>query len=518
MHPLFPGRPKPLVLAILDGWGEQPPSPDNAIALAHTPCMDALKRDYPHTTINASERHVGLPEGQMGNSEVGHMNIGAGRVVMQDLPRIDASIADGSLAQHPKLKTFIQALKQSKGTCHLLGLLSDGGVHSHIRHIVYLANAVANAGVPVALHVCLDGRDTPPQSALGYLDSLEKSLAPGVRIATISGRYYAMDRDKRFERVEKAYDAMVDASALRYTSPQAYVTAAYATGTHDEFVLPAAHESFAGMHGGDGVLCANFRADRVRQILAALLDPAFEGFARKRVVQFAGALGMCSYSEALDPFIPALFEPQALTDMLGEIVARNGLTQLRIAETEKYAHVTFFFNGGREAPFAGEERQLIASPKVATYDLKPEMSAYEVTDALEKAIGEGRFDVIIVNFANTDMVGHSGDLQAAIQAVEAVDQCLARLSAAVLSNGGAMLITADHGNAECMVDHTTQQPHTAHTLHLVPAIVVANALKGKSMRPAEGKLADVAPTLLDMLGVDVPAVMTGTSLLRLIHP
>ncbi len=517
MNALFPNRPKPLVLAILDGWGEQPAGPDNAIALANTPCFDALKRDYPNTLINASELHVGLPEGQMGNSEVGHMNIGAGRVVMQDLPRIDAAINSGELAKNPALLNYIAALKKTGGTCHVFGLLSDGGVHSHIDHFVYLANTVAGAGVNVAIHACLDGRDTPPQSALGYLTTLESNLKPGVTIATISGRYFGMDRDKRYERVEKAYDAMVGASATRFASAKAYVEASYASGTNDEFVLPGAAQDYTGMKDSDGLLCINFRADRVRQMLGALLDKNFHGFSRKRGVKFAATLGMCSYSEALDPLIPALFQPQALTDIFGEIIARNGLTQLRIAETEKYAHVTFFFNGGREEPFTGEERILIQSPKVATYDLKPEMSAYEVTDALEKAIGEERFDVIIVNYANTDMVGHSGDLQAAMKAVEAVDQCLARLSKAVLAKNGAMLITADHGNAECMYDHDTKQPHTAHTLHLVPAILVANELKGTRMQAYEGKLADVAPTLLDILDLPIPAVMSGQSLLRFVE-
>ena len=510
-----PTRPKPVVLAILDGWGHSDATEDNAIASAHTPTWDRLRAQYPYGTINASEGFVGLPEGQMGNSEVGHMNIGAGRVVMQDLPRIDAAIADGSLAANPALRTFIAALKKTGGTCHLMGLVSDGGVHAHQSHIAALARMVAAHNVPVALHVFTDGRDTPPQSAIAYVAQLSRDIAgqQGIRIATVIGRYYAMDRDKRWERVSAAHDAIVDAKATHHASAHDAIVASYALNTNDEFILPTAIDGYTGMRDGDGVLMANFRADRARQLLHALLDPAFDGFTPARRIQFAATLGLVEYSEALNPFIPALFAPQSLTDIFGEVVSRAGLTQLRIAETEKYAHVTFFFNGGREEPFLGEERILIPSPKVATYDLKPEMSAPEVTDALVDAITAERFDVIIVNYANTDMVGHSGSLVAAAKAVEAVDACLARLIEAVESKDGVMVITADHGNAESMHDHDSGQPHTAHTLNLVPFVLVGEQFRGQHPVLPVGKLADIAPSLLALLGLPKPAAMSGDSLI-----
>lgn len=506
-------RPTPLVLCILDGWGEQPPSPHNAIALAHTPVMDALKRDYPWTTINASELHVGLPSGQMGNSEVGHMNIGAGRVVMQDLPRIDAAIESGAFAADQHLANLIAAAKTSGGVAHLLGLVSDGGVHSHIHHITHLANTLCDAGVHVAIHAWLDGRDTPPKSAIGYLQALQRSLHPDASIVSISGRYYAMDRDKRFDRTEKAFLAMQDGRTERFDTPIAYVESQYAAGITDEFILPAVAKDYGGMKHGDVLLCANFRADRVRQMLGAFLDAEFEGFGRMRNVAFAAKLGLTSYSERLDGLMQVMFAPESLSDTLGEVLAREGLKQLRIAETEKYAHVTFFFNGGREELFAGEERIMIPSPKVATYDLQPEMSATQVADAIVDAVEKNAFDVIIVNFANTDMVGHTGDVEAAKCAVEAVDACVGKIADAVLTKGGAMLITADHGNAECMMDEDTKQPHTAHTLYLVPAIVVGEKYKGKTIAKT-GALADIAPTLLAMLGITQPKAMTGKSLLH----
>ncbi len=507
-------RPKPVVLAILDGWGHSDAPDDNAIAAAHTPTWDRLRADYPYGTINASEGFVGLPEGQMGNSEVGHMNIGAGRVVMQDLPRIDAAIADGSLAHDAALQSFIAALQKSGGTCHLLGLVSDGGVHAHQSHIAALATIVAAAGVKVAIHAFTDGRDTPPQSAKAYIAQLEEAIAgSGAFIATVSGRYYAMDRDKRWDRVTLAYDALVDAKGNAAATAQDAIAASYAAGTFDEFILPSIVAGYQGMRDGDGLLMGNFRADRARQLLHALLDPAFDGFARARRASFAATLGVVEYSEALNAFIPSLFPPQSLSDILGDVLARAGLTQLRIAETEKYAHVTFFFNGGREEPFPGEERILIPSPKVATYDLKPEMSAPEVTDAIVDAIAREAFDVIIVNYANTDMVGHSGSLAAAQKAVEAVDACLGRVIDAVEGKGGAMIITADHGNAESMHDHVSGQPHTAHTLNLVPFILVGAAFRGQKPALKEGKLADIAPSLLALVGLAKPAAMTGESLI-----
>lgn len=507
-------RPCPVVLCILDGWGHRADRADNGILQARTPSWDRILASSPHALLQASELFVGLPKGQMGNSEVGHMNIGAGRVVLQDLPRIDQAIADGSLAANKQLAAFGAKLKKSGGTAHLIGLLSPGGVHSHQDHIAALAGMLAKAGVRVAVHAFLDGRDTPPRSAAEYLAKFLADVRGNdtVELATVSGRYYAMDRDKRWDRVEKAYAALVEGRGETAETGRAAIDRAYAAGQSDEFVLPTVISGYSGMKDGDGVICANFRADRVREILAALLDPAFAGFPRSRIVHFAAAAGLTEYSAELNPLLATLFPPEELGETFGEIVAHAGLHQLRIAETEKYAHVTFFFNGGQEAQFPGEERILVPSPKVATYDLQPEMSAPELTDRLVEAIGSGRFDVVVVNYANTDMVGHSGDLAAAIKAVEAVDACLGRLAAAVESAGGALLVTADHGNAEMMRDPRTGQPHTAHTTNPVP-VVLFNAPQGV-LGLEDGRLADIAPTLLAVLGLAQPAAMTGRSLLR----
>jgi len=504
-------RPKPVVLMILDGWGHSHSPEHNAIEAASTPNMDALSRDYPHGLINASELHVGLPEGQMGNSEVGHMNIGSGRVIMQELPKIDAAIASGALAG--KLGAVLPA---GDGAVHLLGLLSDGGVHSHISHMLALAKILDAEGRKVKAHLFLDGRDTPPQSALGYIAQFEQAIAglTNVEIATVSGRYYAMDRDKRWDRVTKAYDMLVSGVGVRFASAKEAVEASYAQKINDEFVLPCAIGNYAGMADGDAIVCANFRADRVREILSALLMPEFSDFPRAKKVRFTKAVAMTEYSSSLAQVMAVLFPPEALTDILGEVVSKAGLKQLRIAETEKYAHVTFFFNGGRELEFPGEERILVPSPQVATYDLQPEMSAPEVTDKLVAAIEADRFDLVVVNYANTDMVGHSGDIGAAIKAVEAVDTCVGRVVAAALAKGGAVFITADHGNAEMMFDDDTHQPHTAHTLNLVPAIIISDALKGKNIPLPEGRLGDVAPTILQLMHLPQPAAMTGTSLLK----
>jgi 2,3-bisphosphoglycerate-independent phosphoglycerate mutase len=508
-------RPRPVVLCILDGWGVREDGPDNAIALAATPNWDRFMASAPHALLDASEHEVGLPAGQMGNSEVGHMNIGGGRVVLQDLPRIDRAIEDGSLAQSPALADFIARLKSSGGSCHLMGLLSPGGVHSHQAHMAALANLVAAAGVPVRVHAFLDGRDTPPSSARGYIERFLADIAragPRAAIATVSGRYYAMDRDKRWERVALAWRALVDAQGERAHSALAAVDGAYARGETDEFVKPTVVEGYAGMRDGDGVLMANFRADRAREILLSLLDPEFAGFQRPRAVRFAAALGMVEYSQRLNRFLATLFRPQDMADTLGEVVAKAGWRQLRIAETEKYAHVTFFFNGGEESEFPGEARILVPSPKVATYDLKPEMSAHEVTDRLVEAIDSGAYDFIVVNYANTDMVGHTGDLQAAIKAVEAVDRCLGRLAEAVERAGGALLVTSDHGNAEMMQDAGTGQAHTAHTLNRVPVLLVNAPNHGIRLR--DGRLADIAPTLLGLMGLPQPEAMTGRSLIE----
>jgi 2,3-bisphosphoglycerate-independent phosphoglycerate mutase len=508
-------RLRPVVLCILDGWGARDEGADNAIALARTPNWRRFLATAPHALLDASEHEVGLPDGQMGNSEAGHMNIGAGRVVLQDLPRIDRAIEEGALARNPALLDFISRLKSSGGSCHLMGLLSPGGVHAHQGHIAALAKIVAAAGVPVRVHAFLDGRDTPPSSARGYLETFLGDIAqagPSARIATVCGRYYAMDRDKRWERVQLAWRALVDAQGERAADALSAVDAAYARGETDEFVKPTVLSGYRGMVDADGVLMANFRADRAREILSALLDPDFAGFARPRCPRFAAALGMVQYSERLNQFLATLFPPQDLSDTLGEVVAEAGLKQLRIAETEKYAHVTFFFNGGEEREFPGESRILVPSPKVATYDLKPEMSAFEVTDRLVEAIEDGAFDFIVVNYANTDMVGHSGDLSAAIKAVEAVDLCLGRLADAVGRAGGALLITSDHGNAEMMQDDATGQPHTAHTLNPVPVVLVHAPAEVRALR--DGRLADIAPTVLALLGMPQPAVMTGQSLIQ----
>ncbi len=503
-------RPRPVVLCILDGWGYRAETKDNAIALARTPVWDDLMAHAPVAWLKTSGLAVGLPEGQMGNSEVGHMNLGGGRVVMQDLPRIDEAVASGALRQNPVLLDFITKLKASGGTAHVLGLLSPGGVHSHQDHMVALARALDQAGVPVRFHAFLDGRDTPPKSARDYIARFEEDIASMINahIATVSGRYYAMDRDKRWERVEKAYACLMDAAGERADSADAAILASYQREASDEFVAPTAIGDYAGMKNGDGVLMANFRADRAREILSALLDPAFAGFARQRTVRFAAAAGMVEYSQALNAFLTTLFPPLDLQDTLGEIIAARGLKQLRIAETEKYAHVTFFFNGGVEEVFPGEDRILIPSPKVATYDLQPEMSAHEVTDRLVEAIGSGKYDLIVANYANPDMVGHTGVLAAAIKAAETIDHCLGRLKAAVEKAGGAMLITADHGNLEMMKDEETGQPHTAHTTGVVPIVLVDGGAELK-----DGRLADVAPTILALMKLPQPAAMTGHSLL-----
>jgi 2,3-bisphosphoglycerate-independent phosphoglycerate mutase len=506
-------RPKPLVLCILDGWGERSDKSDNAIAAARTPNWDRLKTLWPHARLQASEHYVGLPDGQMGNSEVGHTNLGAGRLVLQDLPRIDQAIADGSAARLPALRDFVDRLQRSAGTAHLLGLLSPGGVHSHQQQIAALARILAAAGLPVAVHAILDGRDTPPKAALAYLSEFAREVAvlDRLRVASLCGRYWAMDRDKRWDRVERACRVIVDAEGEAARDPAQAVEAAYARGETDEFVAPAAIVPYRGMRDGDGLFIVNFRADRVREIASALLDPEFSGFVRKRRVAFAAALGLVEYSVELNRFLGTLFPPENLDDTFGEIIAKAGLKQLRIAETEKYAHVTFFFNGGRETVFPGEQRILVPSPKVATYDQKPEMSAPEVTDAVVAAIENGDADVVVLNYANADMVGHTGRTDAAIRAIETIDACLGRLSRAVEARGGTLVITADHGNAEMMRDPETGEPHTAHTLDPVPFVVVNPP--APIGRLADGRLADVAPTLLDLLGLPQPAAMTGRSLI-----
>jgi 2,3-bisphosphoglycerate-independent phosphoglycerate mutase len=501
------------VLCILDGWGWREETADNAIAQADTPNWDRFLASYPHALLQTSGLQVGLPDGQMGNSEVGHMNLGAGRVVMQDLPRIDAAAADGSLAANPALVKAVAAVKARGGVFHLMGLLSPGGVHSHQDHLAALARSIAAAGVPVRVHAFLDGRDTPPSSAQGFMERFLADVAGhDVRVATVSGRYYAMDRDKRWDRIQLAWSALVDAKGAAAADALSAIAASYAAGKTDEFMLPAVIGSYTGMKDGDGLLMGNFRADRAREILDCLVNPAFDGFARARQVDFAARVGLTEYSKDLNAFLDTLFGPETLDNILGEVVAGAGLRQLRIAETEKYAHVTFFFNGGIETVFPGEERILVPSPKVATYDLQPEMSAGEVTDRLVAAIEGGTFDVVVVNYANGDMVGHTGFLDAAIRAATTVDTCLGRLEAAVAKAGGTMLVTADHGNAEQMRDPATGEPHTAHTTGPVPAVLVAPPAGVTGL--GDGRLADVAPTLLALLGLPQPAEMSGHSLLR----
>jgi 2,3-bisphosphoglycerate-independent phosphoglycerate mutase len=510
---------RPVVLCILDGWGHRPDRADNGIALANTPVYDRLLASCGHALLQTSGLAVGLPDGQMGNSEVGHQNIGAGRVVMQDLPRIDAAVANGSLAANPRLGQFIETLRNSGGACHLLGLLSPGGVHAHSDHIVALARIIAGAGIPVWLHCFMDGRDTPPNSGAGNMaDVLTETAADyNIRVATVSGRYYAMDRDQRWERVSLAYGAMVEGTGedAGGGDPAEAIGQSFAGEVGDEVILPTVMAGYDGMGDGDGLLMANFRADRAREILAALVDPDFDGFARARVVAFADRLGMTRYSNHLDAMLGTLFQTDRPRHTLGEVVSSAGLRQLRIAETEKYAHITFFLNGGEEAVFEGEDRILVPSPKVATYDLAPEMSAREVTDRLAAAIRDDVYDLIVVNYANPDMVGHTGNLAAAIKAVEMIDKCLDRLIDALDAVGGAMLITADHGNIEMMRDPETDGRHTQHTNGPVPVLLVNRQTGQQSGQVAlrDGSLSDLAPTVLALMGLAQPDLMTGGSLL-----
>lgn len=502
---------KPVVLCILDGWGCRDESEYNAIKVANTPNMDRFAAEFPVSKLGTSGADVGLPDGQMGNSEVGHMSIGNGRVILQDLPRIHQAIADGSLRENPDLLAHIASLKDSGGTSHLMGLMSDGGVHAHMDHIIALAEIIASHGVKVAIHAFMDGRDTPPASGEDYIAILSRKVSAmgNVQIATVSGRYYAMDRDNRWERVSLAYDAMVQAKGEYAGNAISAVQQSYAKDVQDEFILPTVLEGYEGMADGDSILMANFRSDRARELLSAFVETAFDGFDRARVIDFPNPTGMVEYSDKLNESLAVLFPKEKVEYGLGQVISEAGLTQLRIAETEKYAHVTFFFNGGSEEVYAGEERVLIPSPNVPTYDAKPEMSAYEVTKALEEALADDRFDVIIVNYANTDMVGHTGNMDAAVQAVEAVDACVGRLWDAVKAQDGVLCISADHGNAEQMVDPATGNPHTSHTTNPVPFIV----LGAGDVSVQDGRLCDIAPTLLTLKGIELPVQMTGTSLI-----
>lgn len=504
---------KPIVLCILDGWGHRESNEHNAILEANAPFLKKLYEN-PHSLLETSGLAVGLPSGQMGNSEVGHMNIGSGRVVMQSLPMIDLAIEDDTLPSKPVILEQVRLLKKSGGTCHLLGLVSDGGVHSHQRHITALARIISQHGVPVAIHAFLDGRDTQPASATGFIKKLQDDISglSNVVIATISGRYYAMDRDNRWDRVQLAYDAITAAKGAKFTTPQDAINASYANGKNDEFVIPCVIVEYQGMNDGDGLIMANFRADRARQTLIALLNPRFSEFARSKVIKITYPIGVTEYSAELNKFMHSIFKPVELNNSLGELIANNNMKQLRIAETEKYGHVTFFFNGGREEVFSGEERILVPSPKVATYDLQPEMSAVQVTDKLIEALDSNKFDLLVVNYANTDMVGHTGFEDAAIKAVETVSKCLEKLVSCVEKHGGKILITADHGNAEQMVDDDGTTPHTAHTTNPVPLIIAGADIAGIKLK--NGKLCDIAPTILNLMGIQQPDEMTGENLVE----
>lgn len=503
--------PKPVVLCILDGWGLSDAVEGNAPVQAKTPTFDWLMATCPNATLITHGPDVGLPKGQMGNSEVGHTNIGAGRVVAMDLGQIDLAIEEGTFQTEDALQAFIGKLKKTGGTAHLMGVVSDGGVHGHIEHIAAAANALNHAGIDTVLHAITDGRDVSPKSALNYLEALEAKLPEAVNIVTVSGRYYAMDRDTRWDRVELAYRAMILGQGNAANDPRAAVEASYADGKSDEFVLPTVIGSFQGVQDGDGIFCLNFRADRAREILSAIADPSFEAFDVTGRPQLAQCLGMVDYSAAHNAFMEAVFPKQKITNTLGAWVAQHGLRQFRVAETEKYPHVTFFLNGGAEAPETGEDRHMPKSPMVATYDMQPEMSADEVTADLVGAIN-AQYDLIVVNFANPDMVGHTGDLSAAIAACEAVDLGLGKAIEALKATGGAMIVTADHGNCETMIDPETGGPHTAHTLNPVPVILFGGPVGAQL---DHGRLADLAPTLLQLMGLPQPKEMTGASLIHI---
>ncbi|MFN3936437.1 MAG: 2,3-bisphosphoglycerate-independent phosphoglycerate mutase [Gemmobacter sp.] len=502
-------RPRPVVLCILDGWGLSDRVEGNAPALARTPAFDRVMATCPAARLTTHGRDVGLPTGQMGNSEVGHTNIGAGRVVSMDLGRIDLAIEDGGFAGNPALADFIARVGAAGGRAHLAGLASPGGVHAHQAHIAEAARVIAAAGLPVLVHAITDGRDVPPRSAPEQLARLRADLPAAARIVTVTGRYFAMDRDNRWDRIAQAFRAIVRAEGEQAEDPVAAVRDAHARGITDEFVPATVISGYAGMRDGDGLFFVNFRADRAREILSAIAQPGFDAFETGSRPRLSACLGMVDYSAAHDRFMSAMFPKQEIVNSLGAWVARHGLRQFRLAETEKYPHVTFFLNGGKEDPEPGEDRYMAPSPKVATYDLAPEMAAAEVTERLLGAIAAG-YDLIVVNFANPDMVGHTGSLPAAVAACEAVDRGLALVLPALAKAGGAMLLTADHGNCETMIDPETGGPHTAHTLNPVPVALIGGP-DGARLR--DGRLADIAPTLLQLLGLPKPPEMTGESLI-----
>ena len=500
-------HPKPVVLCILDGWGLREDETGNAPRLARTPTMDHIMETCPNATLITHGPDVGLPSGQMGNSEVGHTNIGAGRVVAMDLGQIDLAIEDGSFFRNGPLNDWMDAIKDKGGRAHLMGVVSDGGVHGHIEHLKAAARACTEQGLDVLIHAITDGRDVPPKSARTYIEALQHDLPHGARVVTVTGRYYAMDRDNRWERVETAFAAMVRADGPIAGTAAKAVDKAYANGVTDEFIPATVMDGYKGAKDGDGLFCLNFRADRAREIMAALGDPGFDAFDPVGRPDWAGLLGMADYSEDHKAYMTTAYPKPEIVNTLGAWVAKAGKRQFRLAETEKYPHVTFFLNGGEEEPEPGEDRAMPRSPDVATYDLQPEMSSVEVTDRFIAAI-EDCYDLIVVNYANPDMVGHTGDLDAAMAACEAVDTGLARVLPVLEAAGGAMILTADHGNCETMIDPDTGNPHTAHTTNLVPV-----ALIGSKGPLRDGRLADLAPTLLQLMGLDQPEEMTGVSLI-----
>ena len=503
--------PKPVVLCILDGWGLRDQRKDNAVALADTPNFDRVMAECPNSTLTAHGPDVGLPEGQMGNSEVGHTNIGAGRVVWMDLPKINNAITDGSFHKNETMLRFAETLKKSGGTAHVAGLASPGGVHAHQDHIVEIAKVLTAAGVPVVLHAYLDGRDVAPKSSDKQIAKLVNDLPEGAIIGTVCGRFFAMDRDNRWDRVQAAFDVMTTGKGKTADTALDAINTAYAAGETDEFVSPTAIDGYTGMQDDDGLLFVNFRADRAREILAALGDPAFDTFDVSARPKFAAICGMVEYSVKHNAYMDVMYPSEEIVNTLGHWVSTHGKTQYRLAETEKYPHVTFFMNGGEEAPETGEDRYVAPSPKVKTYDMQPEMSASEVTDHLVDAINGQEYDLIIVNFANPDMVGHTGDLQAAMQACEAVDEGVGKALTALKNVGGAMILTADHGNCETMVDPITGEPHTAHTLNPVPVVLIGGP-SGAKVRDG-GRLGDLAPSLLQLMELPIPKEMTGQSLI-----
>ncbi len=507
---------KPVILCILDGWGMRPNTHENAIIQANTPVFDELWASNPHTCLRADGEHVGLPEGQFGNSEVGHLNIGAGRIVLQQLPRISKACKDGTIAEHPAFISWLENIKANNGKAHIMCLYSDGGVHSHMDHTHALIQYIRQNNVPVCLHIVADGRDTPPKSALDFVTQhLNPVMASDTRITvgTVIGRYYAMDRDQRWERTQSAFDAIIHGQANhREDSARDATTQAYERDESDEFIQSTIISDYQGFSAQDGFLCTNFRTDRARQILQSFVLPTFDGFDRQAFKPLSNVLSMVPYSEELSVYIPTLFPPEKLHNILGETASKAGKTQLRAAETEKYPHVTYFLNGGEETPFENEDRILIPSPKVATYDLQPEMSAVPLTDKILEALDNKSYDLVVINYANPDMVGHTGDVPATIKACETVDQCVGRIYEYIKQNGGVLCVTADHGNADMMIDPNTCKPHTAHTTAEVPFIVVGQDIDIELND--NGRLCDIAPTVLSLMDIEQPAEMTGQSLLQ----